>query len=752
MLKELKEKLEHVRWEEAVEPSWWVRLARRQVGLYFYVARELVRDRCLQQAAALTFTTLLALVPLFAVGFAIYRSFAGIEGLEERVQDTIFQLVLAGPPVPEANDDALDAVPLEELAAGRTASELLREGRRRALQGEDVRAFHLYLAALERGEDTAAARQALASARLPALGTYLGAVRGLTEEARERYFAAAGLPTAEELRRSAPGERAREMYGQALDHLDRGEHEEAARALRRAEAHGYPPLRTRELRGRLHREAAARLAEAGHLSAAAAEYRESLLHYHDAMFLAAVTGPRDVLRGLGQRHRIARRESGELLLRLARQEVELYRTLGERADVDATPALQAGLDDLEAAALMMEQPGEAHSLLARLLWEEAGRPEQAREHYEAAIRGESAAAARDISMAVSDYIREFLSEVGRARIGILASIFLIVAATELLSTIEKTLNHIWKVARRRPFWIRFTSFWTLICLAPLLIGVTIWLEETMSRYLSVTFHGMAVLGPLARVVTTAGRYLLPFLMMWLLLVALYKFLPHTRVRLKSAAWGACVGAVLLMLVRPLFSLYMTNAITYEKMKIYGSLGAVPIFLLWVWLLWIIVLFGAELSFTIQNLGLLRYHDRLRRLSDVFVDRYLAARIVLYVAREFWQTGQPISAGRLAEILHITPEEAGDAANRLVELGLLTPVGDQRDEFHPARDLSRLKLSEVLSITDSFRSESRSRQPQNKPYEDKLEAAFRAAIEAQQAALEDVTFRDLLLQCEEDTAG
>ncbi|MFW6118943.1 MAG: YhjD/YihY/BrkB family envelope integrity protein [Planctomycetota bacterium] len=746
MLKELKEKLERIRWEEAVEPSWWMRLVRRQVGLYFYIARELVRDRCLQQAAALTFTTLLSLVPLFAVAFSFYRSFAGIEGLEERAQDAIFQFLLAGPLIQQVERRPAEEISLHELAGERTGKDLLKDGRQNALGAEDVQAFRLYLAALEQGNDASAVRSALAATRLSGPETFLRAVGELSEQARVRYRSAAELPPGGEGGDQRPSAEGYAGYRRAMDHAGKGEYEEAAAALRQAEAHDYPLVQTRELWGRMHHTAAKRLVAQGELDAATAEYRSALLRYHDAMFVAAAKGSRDALRDLFQGHRQIRQELGELLLRLGKREAQLYLTLENRTGTDAGQALQAAIEDLKSAALMMDDPSQPHAQLARLLWEEAGRRQEARMHYEAALEGKSGVAARGISVAVGDYLRDFINKVGQARIGILATVFLLVTATSLLSTIEKTLNHIWKITESRPFWIKFTSFWTLICLGPVLIGATIWVEETMGHSVSMTFHGMPVLGPVTRVLTAAGQYVLPFITTWLLLVAVYKFLPHTRVLFKNAAWGAFVGAVLLTVVRPLFSLYVMNAITYQK--IYGSLGAVPIFLLWLWLLWVIVLFGAEVSFTIQNVGLLRYHDKLRRLSDVFVDRYLAARIVLYVAREFWETGEPVTANRLAEILQITPEEAADAATRLVKLGLLTPVGDQRDEFHPARDLSQLKLSDVLSITDRFRSQSRSKRPENAAYEDRLEAAFRSAIEAQHDALEGLTFRDLLQQCEE----
>jgi membrane protein len=258
---------------------------------------------------------------------------------------------------------------------------------------------------------------------------------------------------------------------------------------------------------------------------------------------------------------------------------------------------------------------------------------------------------------------------------------------------------------------------------------------------------MTGIGWLLRILTAGGKYFLPFLAMWLVLVALYKYLPHTRVRFKSAAWGALLAGILLQGARPLFTLYVLKFMRYEK--IYGSLGAIPIFLVWIWLLWLIVLFGAEASFTIQNMGLLVYRDKLHRLSSVFIDRYLAARIMMYVAREFRQAGKPTTVAGLGETLQTTPEAAADAAGRLVKLGLLTPVGEEGDQFLPARDPARLKLSEILSVTDRFRDESGSALPEDKRYETRLEAAFHSIIRAQDQALHDMTLSDLLQQCEEE---
>ncbi|MHC4481639.1 MAG: YihY/virulence factor BrkB family protein, partial [Planctomycetota bacterium] len=741
----LRDKIEDVRWEDAADPSRWVKFARGQVRLYFYILRELVRNRCPQQAAALTFTTLLSLVPLLAVAFSFFRGFAALEGVANRAQDAIFRTMLAAPLLEQGapqEDEPAGALANAAAVASMSPGELVAEADGRPRTEHVAATLHLYVRALNAGADPARVRRGIGTLHLAPAGGLAQPFALLQVQKEQAYLRAAGLGSGEG--RQPPAPKGQEHYEAARRHLSDGRYIDAVEALRLAEQYGHPPLATRRALAEAHEALGDVLAGQGESKPATEHYRSALLHYVDALVLEGLSGG-EPQAALARRHDQAVSKLGQALQELGTEKAAHYETLQSVGGPAAAQALQAALSDLNEAARLLKHSSAVHAELGNL-YSQAAREADAAREFRLAWEKSREVAARGISMAVVDYIRMFVNKVGRAEIGILGILFLLVTATMLLNTIERTLNHIWKVTEPRPFWIKFTSFCTLIWLGPALIGASLWARERLGGYVEATLGRAAVIGSLVQVLTSAGEHLLPFLTTWLVLMALYKFLPHTRVRFKSVAWGAFLAAVLLHGVRPLFSLYVLKAVRYEK--IYGSLGAVPIFLLWIWLLWLIVLFGAEVSFTIQNVGLLRYRDRLHRLSSLFIDRYLAARIMMYVAREFWETGEPVTAHRLSEILQITPEAAADAAGRLVKLGLLTPVGEQRDEFHPARDLSKLKLSEVLSITDRFRDESRSARPEDKPYEDKLEAAFRSAIQAQEEALDKLTLRELLQECEE----
>ncbi|MDP6438640.1 MAG: YhjD/YihY/BrkB family envelope integrity protein, partial [Candidatus Brocadiia bacterium] len=131
LLKRVRDLIEDIRWEDAANPSRWVQFLRGQVRLYFYVARETVRDHCPQRAAALTFTTLLSLVPLMAVAFSLFRAFPAFQGLERKAERAILHTMLSdvfveGARVPVGADASPDQALDDGAEGGGSATDLLR--------------------------------------------------------------------------------------------------------------------------------------------------------------------------------------------------------------------------------------------------------------------------------------------------------------------------------------------------------------------------------------------------------------------------------------------------------------------------------------------------------------------------------------------------------------------------------------------------------------------------------------------------
>lgn len=189
---------------------------------------------------------------------------------------------------------------------------------------------------------------------------------------------------------------------------------------------------------------------------------------------------------------------------------------------------------------------------------------------------------------VSGYLDQFATNAGRLTAwGLL---FLFVTALVLMGTIERAFHDIWHASRRhrrRGLVSRFLAYWAVLTIGPLLIGVSLSLSSyVMSLPL---FANNAPLGFLR----TFAYQGLPVVLEFLAFVLLYTIVPSRPVRLRRALIGAVTAAVLFELAKRGFGLFVVHFSSYQL--IYGAIAALPVFLVWVYLSWTIVLAGAVLT-------------------------------------------------------------------------------------------------------------------------------------------------------------
>ena len=172
-------------------------------------------------------------------------------------------------------------------------------------------------------------------------------------------------------------------------------------------------------------------------------------------------------------------------------------------------------------------------------------------------------------------------------IGLMGGVLLVWAGIALLVTIERTFNRIFNCPAGRPWVSRVVIYWSVLTLGPLLVFASRYLTDVVAGKLQLT--RLALLGHLTWVPALLAS--------WLLLFLLYLLMPNTRVRSRPALLGSLVTAALYEVTKVGFQLYVHRAVPYAKL--YASLALIPLFLLWIYLTWIIVLFGLELTYTLQ---------------------------------------------------------------------------------------------------------------------------------------------------------
>jgi membrane protein len=224
-----------------------------------------------------------------------------------------------------------------------------------------------------------------------------------------------------------------------------------------------------------------------------------------------------------------------------------------------------------------------------------------------------------------------------------------------------------------------------LTLAPILIGLSLFMT---ARVKTLPVLGSVLEYPLIKAVLV---YLIPFVMIWLAFFMLYKLLPYTQVRTHAAMGGAVVGAFLFSLCRWGFGIYITHFASYSK--IYGALAAVPAFLLYLFLVWIIVLLGGEFSYVLQYPEIYQKGASGGFRPETYRG-YYALRAMIEIVRGFRRGEEPVELLEISQRLGISFELAEQLLNRLKTNGLLQRL-ENRSAFVPARDPEQISAADVV---------------------------------------------------------
>jgi membrane protein len=344
------------------------------------------------------------------------------------------------------------------------------------------------------------------------------------------------------------------------------------------------------------------------------------------------------------------------------------------------------------------------------------------------------------SVEVVSNIFRYIENTHFGRLGALGLIFLILAVLTLLSNIEKSFNHIWRVKETRSLLRRFSDYFSVVLLSPLLILVAVSMSSSLQsqtlvqHLLETAYVGEAVL---------LLFKLLPFLAMWAAFTSLYLFMPNTRVRFLSALIGGIFGGTLWQLVQWGYVYFQVGVAKYNA--IYGTMAALPIFIVWLYVSWVIVLLGLELTYALQNASTMRQELGDEQIN--FASRQRLALTVLLLVGEAFYAGQPAwTKQRLCSELKLPPRKASELLTDMVRLGLLVAVQDEGEEstsYQPGRAPDNLLLRDLLEMLRKDGADC----PQGfrLPASEEVDEVEQRLAAAEQKCLEGTTWWDLVLQ-------
>ncbi len=241
------------------------------------------------------------------------------------------------------------------------------------------------------------------------------------------------------------------------------------------------------------------------------------------------------------------------------------------------------------------------------------------------------------------YLNNFVAKA--TQLTALGLTFLAATAMLMIHTVERALNELWLVRQQRPWVQRVVIYWTLITLGPILISASL---AATSYLLSASAGIVQQLPGLLR----AALDFLPLLVSGFAYASLYVLVPNRKVQWRDALIGGFSAAIVGELIREGFAAYIR---TGTVATIYGAFAAVPLFLLWVYLAWFVVLFGAAIAATLPMLRSTRFADE-RRAGNRFVTAVALLR-ALYEGRRRGGEAARIDTATLARAVRLFPEEA-----------------------------------------------------------------------------------------------
>lgn len=286
------------------------------------------------------------------------------------------------------------------------------------------------------------------------------------------------------------------------------------------------------------------------------------------------------------------------------------------------------------------------------------------------------------------YADTFLEQ---ARGGVIAGVGLVIlflAVTLLLINLEGILNHIWGVKKLRTWRRIISDYFALMLIGPIFFVVASSMAVFIVDHLEIGIRAL----PLTPWAITWLLFLVnvvPYCLFWILFTFIYLFMPNTKVHFRSACLAGLFAGCLYLVVQWGYIYFQIGASRYGA--IYGSMAALPLFLIWIQLSWFLLLFGAEVSYAHQTLEEHEFEGRAERASHSF-KRLLSLWIVHLVLKKGFLT-QEI----LVKKYQIPTSLVKPILQQLVDCHILH---ETRGGYVPSHSALEMKISDVIEALDS----------------------------------------------------
>lgn len=295
---------------------------------------------------------------------------------------------------------------------------------------------------------------------------------------------------------------------------------------------------------------------------------------------------------------------------------------------------------------------------------------------------------------VADKIIEYIDRTNVQALGWVGVATLLFTVLSLVGTIEKAFNTIWHVEKGRTTWRKVTDFFPVIVFGPIILfvassfNVSLQQQQMVSAVLSVEYIGY---------LETLFLKITPYLLIILAFTMMYAFIPYVRVNISAAIIGGFVGGMLWQTAQWGYIHWQIGAAKYNA--IYGSFAQLPVLLIWIYISWIIVLLGSEVSYAWQNINSFvkqRYFGN----ATPYERQKIAVLMMIILAKRFHDAKPLPSVPDLSDALMAPSPLVSDLFLLLQKSGYVVQTSRSDVEvFSPARPLADVRIVDVISVVN-----------------------------------------------------
>ncbi len=306
----------------------------------------------------------------------------------------------------------------------------------------------------------------------------------------------------------------------------------------------------------------------------------------------------------------------------------------------------------------------------------------------------------EVMMQIVSFAQSLLENTKGGMIAGIGVAVLLWSVIKLLGNIERSFNDIWEIKNSRTIGRKFSDYLSIILISPVLVILSSSVTVFITTQVTQITEKVALLGIISPLILFIIK-LLPYCLVWILFTFIYILMPNTKVNFSSGFIAGVIAGTIFQVAQWAYINFQVGVAKYNA--IYGSFAALPLFLIWLQLSWLIVLFGAEISFACQYVDTYEFEPDCRHISPIY-KKIVSLQIAHLVVMTFSKGEKPLTASKISHALEIPIRLVHQILDEFVESGIFsdTYIKEYKElAYQPARDINVISIKSIIDALDQI---------------------------------------------------